>query len=311
MYHGWGRYRTYFEGWYYKVVSSDEKHIMAVIPGIAMDSLGNHQAFVQVFDGMHSSSNYYTFPGEDFVPHHRSFQLEIGQNQFSNHTLQLDLPQIKGHLDFTNAHPWPSSWYSPGIMGPATFIPFLPCYHGVLSMDHQIIGSLSINGSEIDFTGGRGYLEKDWGRSFPKAYYWMQCNHFSTPGTSVKASVASVDWMGNEFIGIIAGVWHENKLHQFTTYNFTRLKRSVSSNNRIELHLQNAGYDLHLHAEIQDTTELISPIEGLMEGKVNESMTSTLDVELIERNTNTVLFRDLGRNAAVDKSGDTDRLMRN
>ncbi|MCK7537696.1 MAG: tocopherol cyclase family protein [Marinilabiliales bacterium] len=29
-----------------------------------------------------------------------------------------------------------------------------------------------------DFSGGRGYIEKDWGHSFPSAYVWMQSNHF-------------------------------------------------------------------------------------------------------------------------------------
>ncbi|MEZ4893124.1 MAG: tocopherol cyclase family protein [Saprospiraceae bacterium] len=37
---------------------------------------------------------------------------------------------------------------------------------------------LTINGEELDFTGGKGYMEKDWGRSFPSAYFWMQTNHF-------------------------------------------------------------------------------------------------------------------------------------
>ena len=39
---------VFFEGWYYKVVSADEKHAFAFIPGIAMDADGKQQAFVQV-----------------------------------------------------------------------------------------------------------------------------------------------------------------------------------------------------------------------------------------------------------------------
>ncbi|WP_243392439.1 MULTISPECIES: tocopherol cyclase family protein [unclassified Mesotoga] len=30
----------------------------------------------------------------------------------------------------------------------------------------------------IDLTGGKGYIEKDWGRSLPDAWIWMQSNNF-------------------------------------------------------------------------------------------------------------------------------------
>ena len=63
-------------------------------------------------------------------------------------------------------------------MGPYTFAPFMECYHGVLSFDHTIAGSLAVDGQELDFTGGHGYIEKDWGQAFPKAWIWTQSNHF-------------------------------------------------------------------------------------------------------------------------------------
>ena len=37
--------------------------------------------------------------------------------------------------------------------------------------------------------GGRGYIEKDWGQAFPRAWIWTQSNHFGAdaPGTSLTA----------------------------------------------------------------------------------------------------------------------------
>lgn len=81
----------------------------------------------------------------------------------------------------------------------------------------------------IDFNGGRGYIEKDWGRSFPSAYVWMQSNHFSTPGISVKASVANIPWIRNSFVGFIAGVWLGDRLIRFTTYNGSALVKLAIS----------------------------------------------------------------------------------
>ena len=35
-----GKSKRFFEGWYYKVVSENQRHAVAIIPGIAMDENG-------------------------------------------------------------------------------------------------------------------------------------------------------------------------------------------------------------------------------------------------------------------------------
>ena len=67
-YHGWGRSKRFFEGWYYKLVSVNETHAFAIIPGIAMDENGQQQAFIQVLDGKNDTAWYHRFPVEDFRP---------------------------------------------------------------------------------------------------------------------------------------------------------------------------------------------------------------------------------------------------
>ena len=41
----------------------------------------------------------------------------------------LDLPNIKGKISFGDLFRWPSNLFSPGIMGPYSFVPFMECYH--------------------------------------------------------------------------------------------------------------------------------------------------------------------------------------
>jgi len=60
-YHGWGKSKKYFEGWYYKVLTADEKYAFAFIPGIAMDEEGNKQAFIQVLNGKKQTAEYHKF----------------------------------------------------------------------------------------------------------------------------------------------------------------------------------------------------------------------------------------------------------
>ena len=81
-------------------------------------------------------------------------------NQRKNkYDIILRLPGISGELQFRDNVPWPNHWYSPGIMGPYSFVPFMECYHGIVSMDHSIHGQLDIEGERINFDQGRGYIE--------------------------------------------------------------------------------------------------------------------------------------------------------
>ena len=150
-YHGWGRSKRFFEGWYYKLVSVNETHAFAIIPGIAMDENGQQQAFIQVLDGKNDTAWYHRFPVEDFRPTPRKHALWIGDNFFSEEKIILDLPQLKGEVSFEETVPWSKSLLSPGIMGPFSFVPFMECYHGILSMNHGLRGELCFKEENISF----------------------------------------------------------------------------------------------------------------------------------------------------------------
>ena len=303
LYHGWGKTRKYFEGWYYKVIDKTETKAFAFIPGIAMDENGDQQAFIQILDGKQLTAAYHKFDAKEFIPTAEKFEVHIGENYFSKEEIKLKLPDLSGSLVFENQVPWPSSWYSPGIMGPFSFVPFMECYHGILSMDHKILGQLEINGTAVDFTDGRGYMEKDWGRSFPSGYIWMQTNHFSKPGISLKASVAKIPWVMSSFVGFIAGVWLGDRLIEFTTYNFTKLRKSYADQHRVEIVLENRKHRLEILAHREAATSLASPIMGFMDGRIEESMTAKIDVMLTDKRNGSILLEDTGRNAGLEVAG--------
>lgn len=308
-YHGWGKTRKYFEGWYYKVVNAEENKALAIIPGIAMDEKGRQQAFVQVLDGRKLTSEYFSFKVQEFFPESGKFEIRLANNFFSKETLKLDLPAIKGQLYFNHLKPWPNKWYSPGVMGPFAFVPFMECYHGILSMDHTIGGQLTIGQETIDFSGGRGYLEKDWGHSFPSAYIWTQTNHFSQPGISFKASVAKIPWLGSSFVGFIAGVCLPDRLIEFTTYNFTRLCKSFADQEKVELVMENRRYQLEVFVQREAATQLASPILGFMAGRIEESMTAKVEVQLVDKKIKKILLQDTGRNAALEVAGKVEEII--
>ena len=146
-------------------------------------------------------------------------------------------------------------------------------------------------------------MEKDWGKSFPSGYIWMQSNHFSEEGISLKSSVAKIPWLGSSFIGFIAGVWLRDHLIEFTTYNFTRLKRSFADEKKVELVMENFSHRLEILAHRDHSTSLASPIQGFMDGRIEESMTSKIEVILTDKKNKKVLFQDIGRNAGLEVAG--------
>ena len=308
LYHGRGKKKRFFEGWYFKIVNADESKAFAIIPGIAMDSIGNKQAFIQVLDGKKGTAEYIKFPSTEFLSDDRQFNVQISNNHFTKTEISLNLPTINGNLSFKELTPWPSTWYSPGIMGPYSFAPFMECYHGILSMDHTIEGILNIQGEPIDFTGGRGYMEKDWGHSFPDAYFWMQSNHFSSPNISLKCSVANIPWMGHSFVGFIAGVAMNNRIVEFTTYNGSKLIKSHADKSKVFIVLENKKHRLEITANRDRSTSLASPIGGLMDGKIEESMTSKIHVKLFDKKMNAVMLDDIGRSAGLEVAGQIDKI---
>lgn len=309
QFQGWGKNQKYFEGWYFKVVNADETKAFAFIPGIAMDEEGNKNAFIQVLDGIKKTSAYHRFDASLFIPAEGKFLVDIGDNSFSENKIVLNLSDVKGELNFTGNIPWPKPFYSPGIMGPYAFVPFMECYHGIVSMDHTIHGEIEVNNEKINFDNGRGYIEKDWGRSFPSAYIWLQTNHFSKPGISLKASVAKIPWIRNSFVGFIAGLWLHDRLIRFTTYNKSVLRKTFVDTEKAEIVIENKNYRLEILAHRDRATALASPILGLMDGRIEESMTSRTEVQLYDKKSRQIIFNDTGRNTGLEVAGKVEEIM--
>ncbi len=311
-YHGHGKQPPFFEGWYFKLIDADEQHKYAVIPGIFLShNRDKHHAFIQVLDGRTGASAYFSFPPEAFRAAEDSFDVQIGDNHFSADGIRLRLEgtelALKGDLRFSGGTGWPVTWRSPGIMGWYGWLTFMECYHGIVSFDHLLNGALTLNEHPMDFSGGRGYLEKDWGQSFPSAWVWMQTNHFRTPGTSFVASLAVIPFMGRSFPGSIIGLWHEQKLYRFAKYTSARTEKLLVTDAQVEWVVRDRTHRLEMVATRAGGGLLHSPTRTEMHKRVMETLQSTIEVRLSEMGGRE-LFHDTGRNAGLEVQGDISTL---
>jgi hypothetical protein len=314
-YHGHGVKPPFFEGWYYKLVDAGEGHLYAVIPGIFLsDDPAKHHAFVQVLDGRTGKSTYHPYPAEEFWAAEGTLDLHVGPNRFTSEhiSLDVDVPDLtlQGELHFEGVKPWPVSLASPGIMGWYAWIPFMECYHGVVSLDHGIQGALTVNGQTIDFSKGRGYIEKDWGQAFPAAWVWFQTNHFVRPGTSLTASVAVIPWVRRSFPGFIIGLWHEAVLYRFATYTGARIERLDMTDEQVTWIVRNKRYRLEMLATRAEGGLLHAPTTADMGRRIAETLGATVEVRLsrLEAAGPSLVFEGTGRHAGLEAVGDLMRL---
>jgi hypothetical protein len=310
MFHGHGQAPPFFEGWYYKLVSQDGSQRFAIIPGVFFGEDGH--AFVQVLNGNTAKTAYHRFDLSKFWASEEDFEARIGDNFFSQDSVTLNIDDqlglVNGKLAFQGLKPWPVSITSPGIMGWYAWVPKMECYHGVLSFDHRIQGQLKINQEIVDFTGGRGYIEKDWGQSFPAGYIWFQSNHFDIPETSLTASVAVIPWMGSAFRGFIIGLWNQGRLYRFATYTGAKIKSLEIMDDSVNWVVQDRRYRLEMAASRSEGGLLHGPSRVQMLQRVEESMSATVDIQLSTL-SGQVIFDSQGRNTAMEVHGDLDRLL--
>ena len=303
-----GKYKkkNYFEGWYYKIVNKDESQSFALIPGIAFDENGVGHSFVQIIDSIEYNTEYFKFPVSSFRYSEEILDIRVDKNKFTENSIKVDLKNdkyaVQGSLKFREIESFPKSLISPGIMGPFSFAPFMECYHGVVNIHHEIKGSLMINNKLIDFTDGYGYIEKDWGKSFPKWYSWIQSNHFSKDKVSLMFSIAEIPWLTSYFTGFISFLKIEEKMYLFATYTGAKVVKSKYKNGQIDIIVEDRKYILSISGKYNESGVLKAPKNGLMERTISESISATVKVILKDKEGK-IIFEDYGENAGLEVVG--------
>lgn len=309
-YHGAGKAPPFFEGWYFKLVSADERHKIAIIPGVILGD--DEHAFIQLLDGVTASAMYLSFPVQAFKTEDDPFLVTVGHSQFSLGGISLNVSNqhgsINGQVAFEGVQGWPVTLASPGVMGWYGWIPGMECYHGVLGFDHGLRGSLTVNGKEIDFTGGRGYIEKDWGQSFPAAWVWMQSNHFGRPGLCLSASVAIIPWRGAAFPGFIIGFWMDGNLYRFASYTGAKMDTLEVDEQTVRWRVSDSRYRLSMTASRAETGLLKGPTKLEMGKRVAESLSASVAVRL-EQTDGGLIFEGTGQHCGLEVY-DTEKLIR-
>lgn len=289
-FHGWNKQHTFFEGWYLK--HQVKKRMVAFIPAYHMNEQGKASASIQIIT--EKKSYTVNYPADVFSVCDNMFWVKIGNNLFTQKGISINIKNkgltVKGKIRYR--HMKPPLW---DIMGPFRWLPGMQCNHGVLSFYHELSGELTINGETIDFTGGKGYLEKDWGSSFPDSYYWTQCNWGGSRPGCVMAAVAKIPFMGRSFKGCIAIVRVNGKEYRLATYLGARVQYANSR----EIIIKQGRYRLMIFHQGKMAVKLSAPNLGSMDHAALEYPRTDVKYQLWKGDK--ILFEYRSKDASFEK----------
>lgn len=291
--------KNYFEGWYFK--NTNKKEAISFIPGISISNK-KKKAFIQVITN--NDSYYIDYDIKDFQFTQNPFCIKIKNNTFTKEVIHIDIKEksqnlkIKGTLKMIDSKNIKTSLLNPNIMGPFSYIPFMECNHAILCMQNKIQGYIKINKTKINFNDGIGYIEKDWGYSFPKNYIWCQGNCFKNEKASFMLSIASIPFKVFEFRGFICALIIDKKEYKFTTYNHSKIKEYTVDNSSITITLKRGPYTLNIKSEEKNGLKLIAPVKGKMTKDILESITAEITITLKKKSE--IIFQDTSTNCGLE-----------
>jgi tocopherol cyclase len=247
-YHWNGIDPDFFEGWYFRVTLPKCRESFAFMYSIE-DPLGQSArsgGAVQIL-GIEEQHLICTFPDiskfwaskPDLGLGHwcetdlaRSSQL-LSVAEFDRHVMQgyqVTANLHQGSLPSQDCrwcyHTVPVyGWGQPQQLQQATagLLSYLPIFEPgwqILMAHGLATGWIEWQGERYDFTNAPAYSEKNWGRSFPQKWFWVNCNSFDeTVGLAVTAGGGrrQVLWTTEE-VGMI-GIHYRDKFYEFVPWN--------------------------------------------------------------------------------------------
>jgi hypothetical protein len=282
--------KDYFEGWYLKVVDNDNNSY-AFIFGISLYKKDPH-SFIQILNSEEGKSYYFRFAVEDF--YYNKDSIRIKDNILGVHKINISVEQFDIDLNIEAIMPLKNGLFTKSIMCFFKYLP-LPTYHEIVFMNSKVEGIMNTNDNN-KMINGTGYMEKNYGVTFPKKWLWFQTNSFKNYNASLAFAKAEIGCLKGYFC--ILNV--DNDEFRFATYNGFKLE---CSDNDTEIQLAMKKNDIHLEIFVKKESGffIVGPIKkGKMERKIEESLTSTLTISLYKNSE--LIFHDSAINVGYENT---------
>ena len=254
-----------FEGFYFKTAHADGTTLV-IICGFAKSKDKSH-AFIQV-SSQSLKTFYFEYPINALKTNKETFNFSVGNNTFTKQGIKIQEEDCEIKLSFSEFELWDRSYLNPSIMGVLTFVPFVECKHDIISPFLKVNGEAKLKSKTLHFQDNSGYIDKNWGISFPKNYFWGHISSFENPTISVQFAKARPKWLFWKIPVHIGFLRINGEMHLFKSWK--RGQMTMINVGQEEIHLKNNKYKIELKFDKGDHLNLRAPLNGKLDSTILE-----------------------------------------
>lgn len=179
---------NYFEGWFQKIYSQEHNVSFIIIYGFATANSTEEMGFIQLYFPNQEVIRL-NFHKDDLYLNRKKHIVKFGSQLISRERIYISTDTFQIDLTIsTDKH----STFKQKTMGNFYLIRGLPCYHCVIQNNSNVSGEIAINQMHYKLTNANGYLEKNWGTSFPDNYIWLHAIELNNPDNQLLFSQADI-----------------------------------------------------------------------------------------------------------------------
>ncbi|MBD2043614.1 tocopherol cyclase family protein [Microcoleus sp. FACHB-672] len=310
-----GTSQRFFEGWYYRVTLPADNQTFAFMYSIEDPAGGTpHSGGAAQILGPDDSYLCRTFPATDrFWGWRDALGLgHWGKTDLNTPPLYLEPAEFEHHIQegYQGTATWhqgilrdPGSgnlaqwqyeikpvygWGNTGSPQQSTagWLSYFPIFEPgwqILMAHGLATGWIDWNGRRYEFTDAPAYSEKNWGRSFPQKWFWLNCNCFDNePDLALTAGGGRrgvLWWM--ESVAMI-GLHYQGKFYEFVPWN-SQVSWKIEPWGNWQMQARNAHYAIELTGTTDRAgTPLRAPTEQGLIFCCRDTMHGQLSLQLSE-----------------------------
>ena len=198
-------------------------------------------------------------------------------------------------------HPYQPQQATAGVL---SFLPIFEPGWQILMAHGLATGWIEWRGEKYNFNNTPAYSEKNWGRSFPQKWFWINCNSFEdTVGLAITAGGGrrKVLWNTEEVAAI--GIHYRDRFYEFVPWN-SQIYWQIQPWGEWRMQATNLDFKI----ELIGTTDLAgtmvnTPTERGMVMCCRDTLKGRLSIELSTRRGDRIIHAS-SINAGLEVGGD-------
>jgi len=201
-------------------------------------------------------------------------------------------------------------WGTPGKRQHSTagWLSSLPIFEPgwqILMAHGLATGWIEQGGDRYEFHNAPAYGEKNWGRAFPRQWFWLQCNCFERePDLTVTAAAGrrQVLWW-EETVGMV-GIHYQQRFYEFVPWNAV-VEWLVHPWGDWSVRAQNDLYAVELTAHCdRPPTPILAPTAQGLQFVCQDTLNGFLRLHLWERFSHRTILKTDSHLAGLETGGD-------